>query len=61
MKLTKAVYTTLADWLRRDPAMGRLEWLIGTCAMVPFLPVVAALRWNYVEPERNPDYRRPKR
>lgn len=58
MKLVKAVRTTLEDWLQRDPASSRLSWLIGTLLLAPVIPFVALVRTRFVEPERNPDFKR---
>lgn len=52
MKLRKAITVTLDDWLRRDPAMPRREWVAYTLAIAPFVPLVIVLRLFYVEPER---------
>ena len=56
MKLSKAIRTTLEDWLRRDPGASRLWWLIGTVMLSPFVPIVAFDRTRFKEPERNPDF-----
>ena len=59
MKLSKAIRTTLEDWLfRRDPTTSRLTWLIHTCLLAPIVPFTVASRVKYEEPERNPDFKR---
>lgn len=59
MKLHRALITTIQDWLRRDPASSRLEWLIGTLIIAPAVLPAAILRAIlFEEPERNPDFRK---
>lgn len=52
MKLRKAITVTIEDWLKRDPEMRRDVWVIGTLVIMPFLPLVIAMRLFYEEPER---------
>ena len=56
MKLSKAIRTTLEDWLHRDPGASRLWWLVGTVLLSPFVPIVALDRTRFKEPERNPNF-----
>lgn len=56
MTLKKAIVTTLEDWLKRDPEMPRHHWVIGSLLVIPLLPIVVAVRTQFTDPERNPDF-----
>lgn len=61
MKLSKAIRTTLEDWLHRDPGSSRLWWFFGTLLLSPIVPIVAFDRVRFKEPERNPDFKGDRR
>jgi hypothetical protein len=52
MKLSKAIRTTLEDWLHRDPGSSRLWWAFATLLLAPIVPIVAFDRARFNEPER---------
>jgi hypothetical protein len=56
MKLRKAITTTLEDWLHRDRAEARRHWLAITLLTAPIVPIIVLARWDFKEPERNPNF-----
>lgn len=61
MKLSKAIRTTIEDFLHRDPAQSRLWWVAVSLLLMPILPIVAFERTRFKEPERNPNFKRDSR
>ena len=57
MKLSKAIRTTIEDFLYRDPAQSRLTWVMVSLLLMPVVPIVAFSRTRFVEPERNPKFK----
>ena len=59
MKLSKAIRTTVEDFLYRDPAQSRLWWVAVSLLLLPLVPIVVYDRTRFTEPERNPNFKKP--